>query len=173
MPWGQGIPAHWFEDVLSDDSSHEIKAVRAAITSAAHPTLLFVDGVGSIGSMDFRMDEWAVDVAVTGSQKGFMLPAGLAIVAFSPKAVTMVETATLPRWYFDIRDVRAGYAVNGFPYTPPVGMMNGLKMSTEMLLWEGLENVFTRISGGCARLWPRGICRFWRRAWTSGGYCHH
>ncbi|NOR62836.1 MAG: aminotransferase class V-fold PLP-dependent enzyme [Rhodobacteraceae bacterium] len=162
VPWGQGIPAHRYEEILSADSGHEIKAVlathnetatgvvsniaavRAAINAAAHPALLFVDGVSSIGSMDFRMDAWGVDVAITGSQKGFMLPAGLAIAAFSPKAAAMIETATLPRWYFDIRDMRAGYAVNGFPYTPPVGMINGLKMSTEMLLSEGLENVFAR-----------------------------
>ena len=169
VPWGQGIPADRYEEILTADSNHEIKAVlathnetatgvvsdiaavRAAMNAAAHPALLFVDGVSSIGSMDFRMDEWGVDVAITGSQKGFMLPAGLAIAAFSPKASAMIETATLPRWYFDIRDMRAGYAVNGFPYTPPVGMINGLKMASEMLLSEGLENVFARharIAGG-------------------------
>lgn len=162
VEWGQGIPADRFEEVLTTDTSHEIKAVlathnetatgvvsniaavRAAINAAAHPALLFVDGVSSIGSMDFRMDEWDVDVAVTGSQKGFMLPAGLAIAAFSPKASAMVESATLPRWYFDIRDMRSGYAVNGYPYTPPVGMINGLKMASDILLSEGLENVFAR-----------------------------
>ncbi len=162
VPWGQGIPAARFEEVLTADQGHEIKAVlathnetatgvvsdiaavRAAMEAAAHPALLFVDGVSSIGSMDFRMDEWGVDVAITGSQKGFMLPAGLAIAAFSPKASAMIETATLPRWYFDIRDMRAGYAINGYPYTPPVGMINGLKMATEMLLSEGLDNVFAR-----------------------------
>ena len=162
VPWGAGIPADRFGEILSADKNHEIKAVlathnetatgvvsdigavRAAMDGAAHPALLFVDGVRSIGSMDFRMDDWGVDVAVTGSQKGFMLPAGLAIAAFSAKAAAMTETATLPRWYFDIRDMRAGYAVNGFPYTPPVGMINGLKMATEMLLAEGLDNVFAR-----------------------------
>ena len=162
VPWGQGIPAGRFEEILTADSSHEIKAVlathnetatgvvsdiaavRAAMGTAAHPALLFVDGVSSIGSMDFRMDDWGVDVAITGSQKGFMLPAGLAIAAFSPKAAAMTESATLPRWYFDIRDMRAGYGVNGYPYTPPVGMINGLKMASEMLLAEGLENVFAR-----------------------------
>ncbi|WP_457648380.1 L-aspartate--glyoxylate aminotransferase BhcA [Profundibacter sp.] len=169
VPWGAGIPADRFEEILTADRSHEIRAVlathnetatgvvsdiaavRAAMDSADHPALLFVDGVSSIGSMDFRMDDWGVDVAVTGSQKGFMLPAGLAISAFSPKASAMVETATLPRWYFDIRDMRAGYAVNGYPYTPPVGMINGLKMAAEMLLDEGLDNVFARharIAGG-------------------------
>ena len=169
VPWGAGIPADRFEEILTADRSHEIRAVlathnetatgvvsdiaavRAAMSGADHPALLFVDGVSSIGSMDFRMDDWGVDVAITGSQKGFMLPAGLAIAAFSPKASAMVETATLPRWYFDIRDMRAGYAVNGYPYTPPVGMINGLKMAAEMLLDEGLDNVFARharIAGG-------------------------
>ena len=90
------------------------------------------------------MDDWGVDVAVTGSQKGFMLPAGLAIVAFSPKAVAATETAALHRTFFDVRDMRTGYANNGYPYTPAVGLLNGLKTSTEMLLDEGLENVFAR-----------------------------
>ncbi len=169
VPWGQGIPADRFAEILAADTAHEIKvvlathnetatgvvsdiaAVRAAMDASNHPALLFVDGVSSIGSMDFRMDEWGVDVAVTGSQKGFMLPVGLAITAFSPKALAAVDAATLPRWFFDIRDMRAGYAINGYPYTPPVGMLNGLKLSCEMLLEEGLENVFkrhTRIATG-------------------------
>lgn len=162
VEWGQGIPADRFEEILTADNNHKIKAVlathnetatgvvsdiaavRKAIDTANHPAILLVDGVSSIGSMDFRMDDWGVDVAVTGSQKGFMLPAGMAIVAFSPKALDMVETATLPRWYFDIKDMRNGYAINGYPYTPPVGMINGLKLASEMLLAEGLENVFSR-----------------------------
>ena len=162
VPWGQGIPAERFAEILAADSGHDIKvvlathnetatgvvsdiaAVRAAMDASNHPALLFVDGVSSIGSMDFRMDDWGVDVAVTGSQKGFMLPVGLAITAFSPKALAAVETATLPRWFFDIRDMRAGYKINGYPYTPPVGLLNGLKLSCEMLLEEGLDNVFGR-----------------------------
>ncbi len=161
-PWGEGIPADRFEEILTADTGHRIKAVlathnetatgvvsdiaavRRAMDAAGHPALLFVDGVSSIGSMDFRMDEWGVDVAVTGSQKGFMLPAGLAIVGFSPKARAMVATAGLPRTFFDIRDMEKGYAANGFPYTPPVGLLNGLAMSCGMLLDEGLDNVFAR-----------------------------
>jgi alanine-glyoxylate transaminase/serine-glyoxylate transaminase/serine-pyruvate transaminase len=72
------------------------------------------------------------------------LPVGLAVAAFSPKALEAVETATLPRCFFDIRDMQAGYKINGYPYTPPVGLLNGLKLATEMLLDEGLENVFAR-----------------------------
>ena len=162
VPWGEGIPAARFGEILAADNNHEIKvvlathnetatgvisdiaAVRAALNASNHPAMLFVDGVSSIGSMDFRMDEWGVDVAVTGSQKGFMLPAGLAITGFSPKAMAALDAATLPRWFFDVRDMRDGYKVNGYPYTPPVGMLNGLKLATEMLLEEGLDSVFAR-----------------------------
>lgn len=161
-PWGAGLPTDRYEEILRADTNHEIKVVlathnetatgvksdiagvRRALDNAGHPALLYVDGVSSIGSMDFRMDEWGVDIAVTGSQKGFMLPAGLAIVGFSPKAMAEVETATLPRTFFDIRDMAAGYANNAYPYTPAVGLLNGLKLATEMLLEEGLENVFAR-----------------------------
>jgi alanine-glyoxylate transaminase/serine-glyoxylate transaminase/serine-pyruvate transaminase len=121
-----------------------IAAVRAAIDAAGHPAMLFVDGVSSIGSMDFQMDAWGVDVAITGSQKGFMLPAGLAIIVMSPKARAAVDGASLTRTFFDIRDMEKGYAANGFPYTPPVGLLNGLNMACDMLLSEGLDAVFAR-----------------------------
>lgn len=161
-PWGEGIPADRFEEILTADKGHEIRvvlathnetatgvrsdiaAVRRALDNAGHPALLLVDGVSSIGSMDFRMDEWGVDVAVTGSQKGFMLPPGLAITAFSPKAMEAVESARLHRTFFDIRDMATGYAKNGYPYTPPVGLINGLNESCKLLLAEGLDNVFAR-----------------------------
>ncbi|MES0813105.1 L-aspartate--glyoxylate aminotransferase BhcA [Roseibium sp. SCPC15] len=181
-PWGAGLPADRYEEILSADKNHEIKAVlathnetatgvksniaavRRALNAAGHPALLYVDGVSSIASMDFRMDEWGVDAAVTGSQKGFMLPAGLAIVAFSPKAQAAVETAKLPRTFFDIRDMMKSYASNAYPYTPAVGLLNGLKQSCDMLLGEGLENVFTRhhrIAEGvraAIRAWGLELC---------------
>ncbi len=161
-PWGDGLPASEYEAILKADTNHEIKvllathnetatgvksdiaAVRRALDAANHPALFFVDGVSSIGSMDFRMDEWGVDVAVTGSQKGFMLPAGLAIVGFSDKAMEATETATLPRTFFDVADMQKGYDNDAYPYTPPVGLLNGLKLSLEMIEAEGLENVFAR-----------------------------
>ncbi|NNE82192.1 MAG: aminotransferase class V-fold PLP-dependent enzyme [Silicimonas sp.] len=161
-PWGHGLPAHRYSEILAADTGHEIKvvlatynetatgvrsniaAVRKALDDADHPALLFVDGVSSIASMDFRFDEWGVDIAVTGSQKGFMLPAGLAILGFSDKAMAASNSAKLPRTFFDIRDMEKGYAANAFPYTPPVGLMNGLKLSSELLLEEGMENVFAR-----------------------------
>jgi len=180
--WGGGAPADRYEEILAADTAHEIKAVlvthnetatgvksdiaaiRRAIDAARHPALLFVDGVSSIASMDFRMDEWSVDIAVTGSQKGFMLPAGLAITAFSPKALAAVDTAKLPRTFFDIRDMTKSYANNAYPYTPAVGLLNGLKLSTELLLAEGLENVFARhrrIASGiraAVRAWGLELC---------------
>lgn len=181
-PWGHGLPADRYEGILTADKAHEIKvvlathnetatgvlsniaAVRKALDAANHPAMLFVDGVSSIGSMDFRMDEWGVDVAVSGSQKGFMLPAGLAIVGFSSKAMAALETGTLPRTFFDVRDMGKGYANNAYPYTPAVGMLNGLKLATEMLLDEGLDNVFARhnrIAGGvraAVNAWGLDLC---------------
>ncbi|MEK9978602.1 MAG: aminotransferase class V-fold PLP-dependent enzyme, partial [Paracoccaceae bacterium] len=100
--------------------------------------------VSSIASMDFRFDEWGVDVAVTGSQKGFMLPSGLAIVGFSAKAMEATKSAGLPRTFFDVHDMAKGYANNAYPYTPAVGLLNGLNQACSMLLDEGLENVFAR-----------------------------
>ncbi|WP_170381633.1 L-aspartate--glyoxylate aminotransferase BhcA [Ruegeria atlantica] len=161
-PWGEGIPTDRYEEILTADTNHEIKvvlathnetatgvksdiaAVRKALNAARHPAMLFVDGVSSIASMDFRFDEWGVDVAVTGSQKGFMLTAGLAIVGFSQKAMEATKTGTLPRTFFDVHDMAKGYANNAYPYTPAVGLMNGLNQACDMLLNEGLENVFAR-----------------------------
>tara|TARA_R110002051_G_scaffold4386_4_gene23384 strand:+ start:1687 stop:2856 length:1170 start_codon:yes stop_codon:yes gene_type:complete len=181
-PWGQGLPADEYEAILRADKSHKIKAVlathnetatgvksdiaavRRALDAAGHPAMLFVDGVSSIGSMDFRMDDWGVDAAVAGSQKGFMLPAGLAIVGLSEKAMRAVDHATLPRTFFDVRDMAKGYAANAFPYTPPVGLMNGLKLSLQMIEAEGLDNVFarhTRIAQGvrlAVKAWGLELC---------------
>jgi alanine-glyoxylate transaminase/serine-glyoxylate transaminase/serine-pyruvate transaminase len=163
-PWGEGLPADRYEEILTADTNHDIKvvlvthnetatgvksdiaAVRRALDTAGHPAMLFVDGVSSIASMDFRMDEWGVDVAVTGSQKGFMLTAGLAIVGFSAKAMAAAETAKLPRTFFDVNDMAKGYAANAYPYTPAVGLLNGLNEACTMLLSEGLDNVFARHS---------------------------
>jgi alanine-glyoxylate transaminase/serine-glyoxylate transaminase/serine-pyruvate transaminase len=189
-PWGEGLPVAKFEEALKADSNNEIKAVlathnetatgvvsdiagiRGAIDAASHPALFFVDGVSSIGSMNFEMDAWGVDIAVTGSQKGFMLPAGLAILGVSAKARAAVETATLHRTFFDLRDMEKGYAANGFPYTPPVGMLNGLAMSCDMLLGEGLSNVFARhrrIASGvraAVDAWGMSLCAT-KQEWQS------
>lgn len=160
--WGEGVPGERFERILSADRTHSIRAVlvchnetatgvrsdvaavRKALDAAGHPALLLVDGVSSIASMDFRMDEWGVDVAVTGSQKGFMLPAGLAILGVSRKAIEAMQSARLPRTFFDFRDMLKANATGGFPYTPPVNLIIGLNASIGMLEKEGLCNVFAR-----------------------------
>jgi alanine-glyoxylate transaminase/serine-glyoxylate transaminase/serine-pyruvate transaminase len=160
--WGEGAPIERYQEALAADSSHRIKAVlfthnetatgvtsdvegiRRALNETRHPALLMVDGVSSIASIDFRMDEWGVDLAVTGSQKGFMLPAGLGIVCASQKALGLYEQARLPRVFFDFGDMRKANATGYFPYTPSIPMLYGLQESVAMLLEEGLENVFTR-----------------------------
>ncbi|MCP4319089.1 MAG: aminotransferase class V-fold PLP-dependent enzyme [Hyphomicrobiales bacterium] len=160
--WGNGAPADRIEAALTADKGHQIKAVlathnetatgvrsdiaavRKALDAAKHPALLFVDGVSSIASMDFRMDEWGVDLAVTGSQKGFMLPTGAAIVGVSQKALKAMETAKCPRCYFDFRDMLGANAKGSYPYTPPLNILSALKVSLEMLQEEGLPNVFAR-----------------------------
>jgi alanine-glyoxylate transaminase / serine-glyoxylate transaminase / serine-pyruvate transaminase len=106
--------------------------------------MLFVDGVSSIGSMPFDMAGWGVDIAIAGSQKGFMLPVGLAILGVSPKALAAMDSATLPRTFFDFRDQLKSYAAGGYPYTPAVGLIAGLAAAIEMLEDEGLDAVYAR-----------------------------
>lgn len=161
-PWGSGAPADKFEAALAADTAHEIKAVlvthnetatgvksdiagvRGAMNAASHPALLFVDCVSSLASMDFRMDEWGVDIAVSGSQKGFMLATGMAILCVRPKALAAMETAKLPRTFFDFRDMMNANASGGFPYTPPLQLIYGMRESLKMLFEEGLDNVYAR-----------------------------
>ena len=160
--WGTGAPADRFAEVLAADTGHEIKAVlvthnetatgvfsdvgavRAAMDGAGHPAMLFVDCVSSLASMDFRMDEWGVDIAISGSQKGLMLTAGMAILAVSRKAMAATQTATCPRCYFDFRDMTRANAAGGYPYTPPLQLIFGLRTALDMLFEEGLDNVFAR-----------------------------
>ncbi|MCR9257743.1 MAG: aminotransferase class V-fold PLP-dependent enzyme [Alphaproteobacteria bacterium] len=160
--WGNGAPAELYAERLAADTEHKIKAVlvthnetatgvlsdigavRKAMDASNHPAMLYVDCVSSLGSMDFRMDEWGVDLAVSGSQKGFMLATGMAIVGVSRKAMAAVETATCPRCFFDFRDMAGANANGGFPYTPPMGLLLGLRASLDMIFEEGLENVFAR-----------------------------
>ena len=170
--WGEGAPIAAIEAALRADTDHAIRAVlathnetatgvrsdiaglRAAMDAAAHPALLFVDGVSSIASMPFEMQAWGVDVAIAGSQKGFMLPPGLAILGVSDRALAAAETARLPRSYFDMRDMLAANAGGGYPYTPPVGLIAGLAASVEMLEAEGMASVYarhTRLAEGVRR----------------------
>jgi len=160
--WGEGAPIERYQEALAADKSHAIKAVlfthnetatgvtsdvapmRRALNDTKHPALLMVDGVSSIGSIDFRMDEWGVDLAVTGSQKGLMLPAGLGIVAASQKALALYDQAKLPRVFFDFGDMRKANTTGYFPYTPSLPLLYGLRESIAVLMEEGLENVFAR-----------------------------
>ncbi len=160
--WGEGAPIERYQQALAGDKTHQIKAVlfthnetatgvtsdvagmRRALDDTGHPALLMVDGVSSIGSIDFRMDEWGVDLAVTGSQKGLMLPAGLGIVCASQKALSKYEQARLPRCFFDFGDMRKANATGYFPYTPSLPLLYGLRESMAMLREEGLDNVFAR-----------------------------
>lgn len=160
--WGTGVPVERFGEILAADRAHSIRAVlatqnetatgvqsniaalRRAMDAAGHPAMLYVDGVSSIASVDFRMDDWKVDLAVSGSQKGFMLPAGLAIVAASEKALEAAKSARMYRCYFDFRDMITTNANGYFPYTPPMSLLRGLRASVDRLLDEGLDNVFAR-----------------------------
>jgi len=162
VEWGRGVPLADYEARLAADKEHKIKAVlvchnetatgvtsdvaavRRILDGLAHPALLFVDGVSSIASLDFRMQEWGVDVAVSGSQKGFMLPTGLAIVGVSEKALAAKKTASMPTCFFDFDDMLKANAQGYFPYTPAVTLLRGLRASVDMLLEEGLDNVAAR-----------------------------
>jgi alanine-glyoxylate transaminase/serine-glyoxylate transaminase/serine-pyruvate transaminase len=161
-PWGSGAPADKFAEALAADKAHEIKAVlvthnetatgvrsdisavRKAMNASAHPAMLFVDCVSSLASMPFEFDDWGVDIAVSGSQKGFMLATGMAILCVSPKALAAMETAKLPRTFFDFCDMMGANASGGFPYTPPLQLIYGMRESLKMLFEEGLDNVYAR-----------------------------
>jgi len=160
--WRHGANAEAIGAQLSADSAHKIKAVcvvhndtatgitsdiaavRRAMDAAGHPALLMADTISSLGSIDFRTDEWGVDVVVAGSQKGLMLPPGLSFNAISPKAWDACRTGGDRRSYWDWRDM-AGPNENGFfPYTPATTLLYGLREALDMLAEEGLEAVFAR-----------------------------
>jgi len=122
----------------------DIAAVRAAIDGAAHPALLMVDTISSLGSIDYRHDEWGVDVTVAGSQKGLMLPPGLAFNAVSARALAAADQARLPRSYWDWREMLTANARGYFPYTPSTNLLYGLHEALAMLREEGLPQVFAR-----------------------------
>ncbi|MGL5446080.1 MAG: pyridoxal-phosphate-dependent aminotransferase family protein [Rhabdaerophilum sp.] len=160
--WREGADASSIEARLKDDKAHAIKAVcvvhnetstgcvtdiaaiRRAIDKAGHPALLMVDTISSLASIDYRHDEWGVDVTVAGSQKGLMLPPGLSFNAVSDKALKASKTARFPRSFWDWEEMIAINAKGFFPYTPATNMLQGLKVALDMLEEEGLENVFAR-----------------------------
>src|SRR4029078_577818 len=180
--WGSGANPDRIEEALRADKSHEIKgvmvvhnetargvtsdvaAVRRAMDAAKHPALLYVDGVSSIASIDFRFAEWGVDFAITGSQKGLMLPAGLGIVCASQKALAQMKDATSRRAYFELTDHMKANATGYFPYTPAVMLFHGLRESLAILQEEGLDNVFARHrhlpsgAGAAVGAWGLKLC---------------
>jgi len=124
--------------------ANDIVAIRTALRETGHPALLMVDTISSLASIDYRHDEWGVDVTVAGSQKGLMLPPGLSFNAVSEKALAAAETAGLSRSYWDWRPMLEANAVGFFPYTPATNLLYGLRESLAMLREEGLDNVFAR-----------------------------
>ena len=172
LDYGSGVPADDVEARLRADRAHEIRAVlvvhnetstgvtsniaaiRAAMERVKHPALLLVDTVSSLASIDFRMDEWRVDVALTGPQKGLMLPPGMAILAASERAVAASEKARCPRAFWDWAPVLERNKRGEFPYTPATSLLFGLREALAMLSEEGLPNVFarhTRLAEACRR----------------------
>jgi alanine-glyoxylate transaminase/serine-glyoxylate transaminase/serine-pyruvate transaminase len=161
--WRHGVDPNLVESKLREDRQHQIKAVcvvhnetstgvtsrigeiRAAIDRARHPSLFMVDTISSLASIDYRHDEWDVDVTVGGSQKGLMLPPGLSFNALSAKAREAAKQATLPRVYWRWEDMIRANQSGFFPYTPATNLLYGLREALKMLLEEeGLDNVFAR-----------------------------
>lgn len=178
--WRRGADPDAIGAALRDDAAHRIRAVcvvhnetstgctspvaaiRAAIDAAQHPALLLVDTISSLGSIDYRHEEWGVDVTVAGSQKGLMLPPGLSFNAISPRALAAAETARLPRSYWDWRAMLAANETGYFPFTPATNLLRGLQEALAMLDEEGLENVFARHARHGAA--TRAAVREWGRA---------
>ncbi|MDF3881656.1 pyridoxal-phosphate-dependent aminotransferase family protein [Cupriavidus basilensis] len=160
--WRRGVNAPMIEERLRADTHHEIKAVcvvhnetstgvtsniaavRAAIDAAGHPALLMVDTISSLGSADYRHDEWGVDVTISGSQKGLMLPPGISFNALSPKAIEASRHATLPRSFFGWSEILEMNKTGYWPYTPNTNLLYGLSEALDMIETEGLQNVFAR-----------------------------
>ena len=161
-PWGEGVPLAQYAAILAADKAHAIKAVlvthnetatgvtsdlqqvRKILDDLGHPALFMVDGVSSIGSLDFRMEDWGVDLAVSGSQKGLMLPTGLGLIGVSQKALAACKHAQCRRAYFEFDDMIRMNVDGWFPYTPAMTLLRGLRESINMLLEEGLPHVFAR-----------------------------
>ena len=160
--WRRGVDPALVESRLRGDSGHTIRAVcvvhnetstgitsridavRAAINAARHPALFMVDTISSLASIDYRHDEWGVDVTVAGSQKGLMLPPGLSFNCVSEKALKAARSSGLPKSYWRWEDMIAANTSGFFPYTPATNLLYGLREALRMLRDEGLHNVFAR-----------------------------
>lgn len=162
LDWGEALDPSRIGDALEADTTHAIKAVlvvhnetatgvtndlagiREAIDDAKHPALLLVDGVSSIGSLDFQFDAWGVDVAICGSQKGFMMPAGLGMLCVSAKAMALIEQGRFPRAYFDLRPQVLHNDQGYFPYTPALAHLFGLREALDMIGEQGMPAIAAR-----------------------------
>ena len=160
--WRHGVDAAAIGARLAEDRAHQIKAVcvvhnetstgvtsdiaavRRAIDAAGHPALLLVDTISSLGSVDYRHDEWGVDVTVSGSQKGLMLPPGISFNAVSQKAIAASATAKLPKAFWGWEEILESNKNGFWPYTPATNLLYGLSEACDMLFEEGLPNVFAR-----------------------------
>ena len=160
--WRHGVDPARIEERLRQDGGHEIKAVcvvhnetstgatsdiqavRNAIDAAGHPALLMVDTISGLASADYRHDEWGVDITVSGSQKGLMLPPGISFNAVSDKARAVAKGATLPKSFWDWDEMIANNEKGFFPYTPATNLLYGLAEAIDLLHEEGLDNVFAR-----------------------------
>src|SRR5579864_814590 len=160
--WRHGVDPQVVETKLREDREHKIKAVgvvhnetssgvasqigavRSAMNRAQHPALLLVDVISSLASIDYRHDEWGVDVTVAGSQKGLMLPPGLSFNAISEKALAASRSAKSPRYYWDWQEMLKPNHAGFFPYTPPTNLLYGLREALHMMGEEGLANIFRR-----------------------------
>ena len=160
--WGTGANLENYQKHLSEDKNHKIKAVlvcqnetatgvksdvkavRKILDDLNHPALLMVDGVSSVASYEFRMDDWGVDCVVSGSQKGFMMPAGLGILGMSEKALEAMKTSNYPTCYFDVADMIEKTDGGFLPYTPPVNLLRGFRVALDLIFEEGLENIWKR-----------------------------
>ncbi|MEM6481466.1 MAG: aminotransferase class V-fold PLP-dependent enzyme [Pseudomonadota bacterium] len=165
VEWGKGVPLEEYAAILAADKEHKIKAVfatqnetatgvtsdiagvRKVLDETGHPAMLFVDGVSSIASIEFEMDKWGVDLAVSGSQKGFMLPAGLGFLAASEKALAAnkaLADAGMARCYFSFEDMIKLNDTGYFPYTPATQLLRGLRCSLDLILETGMESIWAR-----------------------------
>ena len=160
--WRWGVDAAVIEERLRKDTQHEIKAVcvvhnetstgvtsniaavRKAIDAAKHPALLLVDSVSGLGSADFEHDKWGVDVTVSGSQKGLMLPPGIGFNALSPKAIEASKRSTFPKSYWAWDEILQSNKNGYWPTTPSTNLMYGLHEALDMMMAEGLDNIFAR-----------------------------
>jgi alanine-glyoxylate transaminase/serine-glyoxylate transaminase/serine-pyruvate transaminase len=168
--WRHGVQASLIQERLEKDKEHRIKAVcvvhnetstgvtsdipavRKAIDAAKHPALLIVDSISGLASADFRHDEWGVDVTISGSQKGLMLPPGLSFNALSPRAIEASKSAKLPKSYWAWDEIIEMNKTGYYPYTPATNLLYGLHEALDMIEAEGLDNIFAR-----HKRWSAGV----------------